>query len=96
MKLTKTQLKQIIKEEVEKTLQEYAMATDGDAPDRGPKFPPKTKVRKKKSAGDAVAPEGRIIGSPEQRGDQLIYRVRWTKHGQGQPARVPESALESM
>ena len=55
---------------------------------------PGTKVRKRKSAADVVAPEGRIIGSPEQRGDELIYKVRWTKHAQGQPARVPASALE--
>jgi len=55
---------------------------------------PGTRVRKRKSAADVVAPEGRIIGSPEQRGDELIYKVRWTKHAQGQPARVPASALE--
>tara|TARA_R110002074_G_scaffold272317_1_gene444008 strand:- start:7 stop:297 length:291 start_codon:yes stop_codon:yes gene_type:complete len=96
MKITKTQLKQIIKEEIETALKEYALADDGDAPDRGPKFPPGAEVRKRKSPADAVAPEGRIVGSPEQRGDELIYKVRWTKHGQGQPARVPESALESM
>jgi hypothetical protein len=57
---------------------------------------PGTRVRKRKSAADVVAPEGRIIGSPEQRGDELIYKVRWTKHAQGQPARVPASVLEPM
>ena len=97
MKLTKTQLKQIIKEELESALKEYAMADDPEpAAPSGDQFPSGTRVRKRKSAADVVAPEGRIIGSPEQRGDELIYKVRLTKHAQGQPARVPASALEPM
>jgi len=92
MKLTKTQLKQIIKEELEAALDESQWQDNIDSYES--ELHPGTKVRKRKSAADVVAPEGRIIGRPEQRGEELIYKVRWTKHGQGQPARVPASAIE--
>ena len=92
MKITKTQLKQIIEEELEAALNESQWQDNIDSYES--ELRPGTKVRKRKTAADVVAPEGRIVGRPEEQGSELIYKVRWTKHGRGQPARVPASALE--